>query len=374
MYSPINMRFRYKKSILIFTIAALIPAGFACAAELPDMMVGQTTVTSGGIDFYGGMGGNFAVYNYNAGDNYGFRKENLELGKTCQGDLGTVPPAINPCFDLGNLVNVNPYTFLSSPGKLLTSRTKIKAGSTEKIVLETPALYYGQNVILGDAYIGSGLTNFEYWGKNLGLSKDAAKPDSFWGVGGYQMNQDAQAKLSGSEYVKFASKIDRATGEATPTGAIAGASNLFLEANDINIAPNSSGIYPEGKVWKVDGAGNLTITSDVTYSGKGTIIVPGDLTINSGKDITAFDDNGRLGFIVKGSVTIKGNNEIEAAILSYSNINVNGNTVTLTGSFAAKDFPNLSSRSNIIFKYDYGFDTAWPPIFGDLIMPSAKER
>lgn len=279
---------------------------------------------------------------------------------------------LNGCYFL----NVN-----SSTQGLSVSSGKTYVNSTP--ATETAVLFYPQKMVMGDVY-GS-MNNFAFWGKNLHQQASGdPQSDATWKLGGYPINDNAQAKWNGTEFQKNASKINTLKGEApllntTDTGQRS--TGWLLQsptdgASSLLDGPTNSDTskYPEGKVWRISGAGvanNLVVSANVTYSGVGTIIVDGNLTINDGKNITPSTSSDRLGFIVNGTVTITGNNKIQASIYCPGTINVGTGNNELTGSFVASNF--TINSANARFFYDYALDSAWPPGFRYLNMPHPSE-
>lgn len=246
--------------------------------------------------------------------------------------------------------------------------------------MELAALYYGKNTIVGDVY-GS-MDNFAFWGRNLNQNGSNTS-DATWKLKPYSMNSAAQSTMSGTQYDQFKGKIDAMKGEATLVNAsdLSTGGNIYLQTNNISIkdAGTANNNYPDGRIWKV--SGNLAINPDslLSFNGKGTIIVDGNLTINSGVNITPADSSSRLGFIVYGDVNIGGNNKVQTLIIamganagSTGTILVSNNNVEAIGSFVAKIF-RVTGTQNIRFYYDYGLNSAWPPGFRYLNMPHATE-
>ena len=268
--------------------------------------------------------------------------------------------------------------------KVMSSRTYVNSGNNQTAVMEMASLYYPpKSMIAGDAYLGNmDPNNFSYWGRNLVQSSTGdSGAGSFWGVNDYAINPEAQASFSGVEYGKYKEKIIELTGEAS-TATDLSPSPWYLQTSHSSIGTNGiNNSYPQGKIWKYpQNPGNLTISSSKQFSGKGTIIVRGNLTIDAGVNIEPADADSILGLIVLGNVTIGGNNTINASIfaakndLTGGNISFSGNNVDLIGSFVAKNFTNIDSASNIRFYYDKKLNASWPPGFGYLDMPQPKEN
>jgi len=292
---------------------------------------------------------------------FGFDQDNLVK---CVNGIVT-GNSLDNCF-ISNNINTNGIRVMNS---------KTYAGGNPAMELAT--LLYPSKTVIGDVY-GS-LSNFAFWGKsvNQGSGVTSSNSDAAYRVG-YAINPSAQAKWDGAEFTKNDAKIDVLKGEApTLTSASIGSIGTWYMQSTTNIGnsdQSDASKTPEGKVWYVNG--NLTISNDKTYRGKGTIIVNGNLIINSGVDIQPYaSGQNRLGFIVIGSgnVTAAGNNKINTTIYCRNTFNVNGSNNTFIGSFVANAFGGLAG-SNIRFYYDYAFDEAWPPGFKYLNMPHAEVK
>lgn len=268
--------------------------------------------------------------------------------------------------------------------KIMTSRTFVNNSSGDPVTELAAVFYPPQTMLIGDAYLGNLNPNdFAYWGRNLTQGSQSASSESFWGVGNYIMNPDAQASLSSADYLKYKNKIDNLKNEATPeAGSLDNNAIWNLQAEsaatigtDLNNLAASK--FPEGRVWKADN--DLDIDDSKTYNGKGTIIVPGDLIIEEGVTIKPRDKSSVLGIIVYGDVVFKGSNKIQASMISlgvnmaFTGMSFDGGDVDLVGSFVAKSF-NFGGHSNIRFYYDKSLSNAWPPGFGDLKMPHPSEN
>lgn len=331
----------------------------------------ELIVTVNGSDqtVYNGPAGNYAVLNYDTDSSYGFK---TLTASACFPPLATVF-----CFILGTGLDGSGS---AGQNKLLVSRTSLTTvDGTTTDLYELPALYLGGVNVVGDVY-SPDASNFAFWGRNLAQNPGGTVSPgagASWALGSaYINNPQAQSQWNSDQTNTFINeKLPVLEGEATPfdIGNYNIPSVLALDYQDITMNVNrQDSQYPEGKIWKLDAPGlnnNLTLSqSSKTYFGKGTIIVPGDLTIASGIDVLPNNDSDRLGFIVLGDVIIEGNNNIKAAILSLglNGIEV-GNNVQLTGSFVAQSF-NITGN-NVSFFYDYAFDKDWPPGFRDLEMP-----
>lgn len=286
--------------------------------------------------------------------------------------------------------------------KVVSSRTSVNGSP----ILETAALIYPPKTVMGDVY-GVDMSNFAFWGRNLNQSGSGTTPsgDASWKEAGI-INNQAQASWKSDEFAAYKDKLSAMAGEGTDipsSGVLSG--TLILDSNNgnsINTDPTLPATrkqkYPQGRIWVIDcragtnalcalATKKVTISSDVSFVGKGTLIIlGGDLQIDPGIDITAdttADPDSRLGFVVisdtgntKGNITLSGNNIVKAAMIDIGDgtttgkFNIAGNNVEMTGSFVAKTF-SFGAYNNIRFYYDYGLDSVWPPGFRDLKMPVA---
>lgn len=382
---------KYLKVILLGTILSFVWCVFAHAetSKLPDMLVGQTTVDVEGINYYGGMAGNFAVYNANKpSDEYGLESSMLGLSGECQGIFTLTTPST--CFLFGNyLGGALASNFAQMPGRLLTSRTSVTVGGMESELLETPALFYGQKIVSGDTSTGVPLSNFAYWGRNLAQSSGTLNSDAgaTWSLNHYTINNSSQsawndateADLS-SEFNKFVDKITALEGNGTvisaPTELTAGFP-LYLQ-NDSPSSILMGGMneekYPEGKVWVINT--DVTISSSFEYSGLGTIIIAngGNLTINNGVNIIPVTPSvDKLGIIAYGNITLGGNNKIQAMAFTKGDFDATGATnIEWKGSIVANHFI-VTGSANVRFFYDYNSVDKVPPGFRYLNLPASKE-
>lgn len=325
---------------------------------------------------YGGMAGNFSVLNGGGGNEALGFNVSLLSNDSCAYGKGFS----GLCFVLKSFQGATDYDYSGSAVKLLTSTTR--AGGIA--ILQTPVLFYGEKIVSGDVY-GS-LDNFAFWGRNLHQSKDTTTPtsDATWKIKG-PINTNAQASWSGAEFSEKLRTINTlaAKGQTISASDISTPTTWYLQSSSELIGINLAGSnkYPEGKVWVVNGDLTLTAKTTYTYSGRGTIIVKGYLTIDDGaKLVPSNQSSDSLGIIVLNksetvlsNITASGNNNIEAVILGQNSFTVNDNNSTFVGSFVAKTFSGMSG-SNIRFFYDYDLDENWPPGFRSLNMPTAKER
>lgn len=275
--------------------------------KLPSIMVGESKITVGSgataSTWYGGLQGNYLVYNYGAPYDFGFKSRILN----CTDDNGMIA-VLGACFIL------NPVP--SQGIRLMHSETTAIVGTKSKIVYQLPVLLRGRGMVVGDTF-GVDTTKmgeFEYWGKNLAQSAgqvDAAK-GSTWNLGSYTMNTEAQSYWSGDspeastendQYKQYAANIQtliRSGTNITPAKLLSCTGQLYLQGSDICAPlPSDADKYPEGKVWVVKE--DITLNKSFVYTGKGTLIVVGaNLLVDP--NITLLpateDPSNKLGIIV----------------------------------------------------------------------------
>lgn len=401
------------KAIFYIIVSVLIMPQiiFAASDTLPDMLYGEVdmcTLPFSGSDtgcmselgskyYYGGQRGNFAVYNPEDGYDYGFLNNIATGAGLADADCSMEELLIQhpaSCFSLG----LGPTGETSGGSeKLLVSRAILSIADEEVLAYEVPALYFG-NILVGDAKIPD-YSNFQFWGRHLAQSEGAGAGNASgatWKVPQYLINTDAQAAWDQKQYDKYVAKIQALKGEAKPVDAansslytLDSSIHLQSETSLSGVTPPNDEIlkYPEGKLWlaqKSRGASltrNMRIEGSNTYSGQGTIIVNGDLTLKSGADLKKSDPTASLGIIVLGNVYFEGLNQFDGAIFAIDDPSdtditghyyFNGDNILLTGSFVGTDFSNYASHSSIQIRYDYNLDRSWPPGFRYLDMPHPK--
>lgn len=304
-----------KKNIYKFIFAMALSLLFAdklmaaASDSLPEMMVGQTTFTdSNGKITYGGMTGNYAVYNADATMGYGFKKELLILGGT------------NAC------LSADPICFILGTGplgegsagknsRLMTSRTSVDVSDGKGFVdiYELPALFLGTNIITGDTYGSIDYSKFSFWGNNMSTQKGSGSTDALWNLKNYTLNSGSQSAwldpITGKDTPAFTQYYDKVTKLAANATIITDAqitsikagSHIYLQSSNImNPATDQSTQYPEGKTWIIGHDLILdTPNKTITYHGKGTIIVKGNITLADGVKIKTdpVDLNAKLGIM-----------------------------------------------------------------------------
>jgi hypothetical protein len=238
--------------------------------------------------------------------------------------------------------------------------------------------------IFGDVYsggkiLGPGISSHGWW--DLGLSKDLIeKYNSLYQIPNYSIGaqstmywntndtyKNTQMRLNIEQLInEYGKELDRST--------INGAFWLNTDDNSGNAPPANIpewyASHPTGGVWVTDKG--LTL-KDVTFHGKGTIIVRDNLTING--DLQYFDQNSSLGIIVLGNITF--NNSSTSAVGAFftpNKITYTGNQpFTLNGLQVASSF-NFSGRTAsspddfaLTFIYDGRVVTNPPPGFKSIL-------
>ena len=362
------------KILLTLSMLLILPtATYASFYRLPEVMVGQTKVETGGNEYYGGMTGSEAIVNFDPNfietDLLGFNEADL---------IGTVSNRSN-CYllNLAQISDCYKLTPSNSPFSLLTSKTSINGVS----ILETAALLYPSKIISGDAYSNDdSMADFNFYGRNLYASKDAdaANSDATWKEGSYDLNPDAQASYEDEQRDYYVGRIEEITQEASfdqsYAGDLVGSTKWYLQSKRMPSNNSKSNSYPEGKTWRVvPNASESTVTfsdKDYTYHDKGTIIIDGNLRLENGAKIErAIGEEDTLGIIVLGKVEFMGNNIVEAALFSTNRINVLGDNVEMRGSFVAKEYLIGVNRFGIKIFYDFNLENNWPPGFRYFDMP-----
>ncbi len=356
------------QAVFSYTCTLTSSSGGDNANDLPEVVVGQTTLTylhtpiglpSYSLEYYGGVGGNEAIINYSTADEVrlGFDSDALK-------DTGCFTDSSKECFTL-----TPPDTMFS----VIHGRSYV--GNAP--VSDSAALVYPPKVIIGDTYnIDSNI--FYYFGRNL---QQSSTPNSCsdsecasWVVSESEIVDGVQSYYNHDPGF-LANLTDNLSGEAevitSPNNSLRDGQHWHLTAKDVgDFNTKNSRNYPDGKAWKVEG--DLEIDNPFSrlnhkYSGIGTIFVGGDLTIK--EDILPKSQNQDfLGFIVSGDVKIQDGADVNAAIICEGILATSGpSRVQLTGSFIAQgfDFGTVGS----IIQYRSQLENHWPPGFRYINMP-----
>lgn len=370
------------------TIAGFSSVALADNIELPNQMNAQTKIEQGSRLFYTGMNANEIIVNTDVNTELGYRENTLNK------DWKNTPPADGVCYTntINTMIVPPPYYhalgdprcfFLTNTAQMtknMTSHTYVN-GTTG---LEFSILLYPANTVSGDTSSGaSDLSNFAMNGRNFAMSANGGSipANSTWKQTNYSINPQAQSSYSPDQEVYIDKHIENLWGEAEPKN------ESFIRSNDWNFDTDPSyATQPEGVVWKVPTGADATITlgsvgrKTYTFSGTGTIIIDGDLNIQSSVSIIPRNNDSKLGIIVKGRIVggVESNNNltihqganIKAAMLVKGNFDITGSGNVLTGSFVSKtiDFHDTISQD---IQYDYRLEDAWPPGFRYFNMPQA---
>ncbi|MCX6808564.1 MAG: hypothetical protein NTW50_02765 [Candidatus Berkelbacteria bacterium] len=273
--------------------------------KLPGMLVGGTELTIGTgattTTWYGGLTGNYAVFNYDPPYELGFESSLLN----CQDENGLVPAA-GACFVLNKAATTSV--------RLMKSQTKAVINGKTEILTETPALLFAKTLVTGDTY-GADNLNLNYLGKSYAFSGKTIDPNngSALQFSGYTPNSKADSAWDGKSFIDTGSSAFKQYGEKVETliktgttvdaSALTGCGTWFLQSKDICSNDSEADKYPEGKVWIIKSnplSPDFQIKSNTTisYIGTGTIIVVGgNVVVGKDAEITPIGSS-HLGFIV----------------------------------------------------------------------------
>ena len=234
--------------------------------RLPEVMVGQTRVEVGGGSkvYYGGMTGNEAILNSDTN----FSQDHL-TGFNSSVLVGT-PASPSQCFLLKLATDVNCFRITPSDNlmSIMTSKTFVNNDP----ILEVATLLSPSKLIIGDVYTQSedDIRNFSFFGRNLYKSGDE-DASSFgtnvtWTEPFYSFNADAQSSFEGEQQDYYVERKNLLKGEAdTYVGTLGSHENWSLQSENL-VVPGTSDLFPEGKVWRIDGS--VTLDTTYNYSGK----------------------------------------------------------------------------------------------------------
>jgi hypothetical protein len=225
----------------------------------------------------------------------------------------------------------------------------------------------------------------------MSTTSGATATDALWNLKSYTINpgsQSAWLKPDGTDTDAFKQYYDKVTKLAENATTITDAqitsikagSPIYLQSSNImSPTTDESTKYPEGKTWIVNHDPLLdTANKIITYHGKGTIIVKGNITLADGVKIKAYSTNDKLGIMSinndanTGTCTFAGKNEIDAYLFCENNFILNGSNSIFKGAIASKNIGSTSFVSNSFF-YDYDIDGNAPPGFRYLNIPRPSE-
>jgi len=239
--------------------------------------------------------------------------------------------------------------------------------------------------VFGDVYsggkiLGPGISSHGWW--DLGLSKDLIeKYNSLYQIPNYSIgaNSTMYWDTSDTTYKNTQMRLNieqliNEYGKELNQSTINGAFWLNTDDNNGNAPPANIpewyASHPTGGVWVTDKG--LTL-KDVTFHGKGTIIVRDNLTING--NLQYFDQNSSLGIIVLGNITF--NNSSTSAVgafftpnkITYSGttpFELRGLQVASSFNFSGRTAPNPDDFA-LTFIYDGRVVTNPPPGFKSIL-------
>lgn len=145
--------------------------------------------------------------------------------------------------------------------------------------------------------------------------------------------------------------------------------NLNSSSGNPNVtAVSSFSSPPEGKLWYTPGSNNLTFNSPVTFTGRGTIAVNGNVVFNG--DVSC--SSGEVGIIATGSITFRGNVNCGAYTALGGSINmtkaVGAGTTNWEGIFIARDNIDLPTVTGaLIINYATEFANNPTVLFKELL-------
>lgn len=179
-------------------------------------------------------------------------------------------------------------------------------------------------------------------------------------------------KISPKLTTLLESGLDSATEVSALNGNIFNGANWNLNSSSSDPRSLSSTTFsspPEGKLWRHNG--NLIINAPLSFTGSGTVLIRGDLTISGA--ITCTDS--RLGIIAEGSITLN-TNSIDCGAYtalggSISFGDASSGSGTVRGIFVAKNninLPNLAQLTEPYFiKYDAHFASSPTALYRELL-------
>ncbi|MFA5158206.1 MAG: hypothetical protein WC451_03440 [Patescibacteria group bacterium] len=360
----------------LIIIALILVPGFALADEsgLPNMLNGQTTVTTAEGDIYfAGLGANQQMINWQPDYIVGFLWAN---------NNNTI---LRRCAAASDVTTIVPCMILSSPTNsidLMRSYT-YRDGSVD---LETTTLITPANTVNGDVYgVSNVLPSLRQFGKHLYSSGgNNSSSSAYYKMGSYQFNPKAQSYWKADDANKnsaMTETINRllADSKTLPAATMSGTfDGVCGTAIGTASCPIEQSQYPNGRVWKSDSAVQIGTAPNwvLNYSKVSTWIIGNgtnqtDLTI----DASVFDNaaltaaKSSIGLIVrKGNVIVKNTSKISKKInasifVPNGSLIVEGSNISFTGSYVAEDFILNNSVYNTNFKEDTRDESVWPPGF-----------
>lgn len=273
--------------------------------------------------------------------------------------------SIVPYYSLGDYLHPNMKLY---SGKVSVNGKDVESDSV---------LVYPPKQIVGDVYspkdtFNKGDSGFTFMEGNHLYAATHPDSNAAWQVAGYQIDPKSLLswdRLNFAANVAMKQNINRLINFAHVLSS--GSTMVFQltsSGGDIKLSASNTLDNPEGEIWYYPG--DLTITTDVTFSGKGTLIVGGNLTIGASAKINS--TNAQLGIIVLGDTGFTIDNtgsrkiNIRAAVFSPNTVDIKA-PIEFSGSIVA-DKINITSSTAII-KYDKQLTTSPPPGINYFISP-----
>lgn len=305
------------------------------------------------------------------------------------------------------LVTVRSSVTCTPPNNILTNLAELFQDATSRGQSQASLSVNCRDIVLqGDVRSGG---NISGEGKRLetplGILEAVGDINGLTGVKnlpGYRIGNDSVLFWDASNPVKnkqLEKNLKRLEGERAKPWNVSSFSggNLFLDTNQLS--PDQACTIPagcsppgDGQVWRVPGSLNIS-AGQLTVKGRGTIIVPGDLTLRGSLGYQGLNDS--IGFIVRGNVifapggaapqriaggyftpqTIFFNETGPGAAASTQVIEVKGSLVADLFNFTGRDGGNPSSATyRIKLEYDNRVSTFPPPGFELFLGPRSGER
>jgi hypothetical protein len=354
---------KFIKYILFGFLLSLAPLPRASASGWPTLFGGKATLQQGSTTFYSTEG--FDTDNLHtsrtkvlvAADNSSFAGDCLLLSPTHPVD----------CLEDGVFGSDNYYKISANAHpntQVYSGKLSVNGQSVDQ---ESVLVYAGKQVV-GDIYSKSqnAFNGFTSYGDYLGLNNPSV--NSTWKLSGYNIDPNSLLYWDNSNFLhnsNMKKNVSRLESFATKTGT----SSLNVSSFSLyGTGPlSSSTMNPEGRVWSVDGP--LALSGTTNFTGKGTIIVNGDLNITG--NVTA-DASSSLGLIVLGNINMTGSSMLNLKAVMFSpNTVVISRPISFTGAIVANKF-NITAHTAMI-RYDKDLVGNPPPGINYFMTPAVNE-
>lgn len=231
-------------------------------------------------------------------------------------------------------------------------------------------LVYAKKQLIGDVYSASTnvFRNFTSYGDHLGVNNQLL--NTTWKLAGYQIDPKSLLYWNSGNFLKNQQMLQNIA-RLKPFAL----TNLSSPLSSLSMGSETDISSPEGKIWWVDG--DLIISPNASFSGRGTIIVEGDITIQG--DINS--DNSQFGLIALGNGTAAHPGNIKASgsqLLSMKGVMFAKNQVNFScplvysGTIVANDINLTGSTARVI--YDQSLAETPPPGISYFMSPLVNEN